>query len=85
MENNNISLTFDDLNTNKPSLNNNITFDQTITKKQFIELDNLNNISTKNTSFSEQVIDESPLETKIEQMSYDYTKPHREFLRVKQI
>ena len=83
MENNNDSFNIFHIDGN--SLNNDLTFSQTITKKQIVELDNLNNVSEKHTLFSDQVVDENPLETKTEQLSYDYTKPHREILRVKQI
>lgn len=76
---------FDIFHNDENNLNNNLTFSQTINQKQIIELDNLNNMSEKNTLFSTQVFDEIPVETKTEQLSYDYTKPHREILRVKQI
>lgn len=84
MENND-NVTFSEININGNSFNDNVTFSQTITKKQFVELDNLNNISEKNTSFSDQVVDGIPLGTNTEQLSYDYTKPYREILRVRQI
>ena len=85
MESNNTILNFNELNNNKQNLDDSITFSKTISKKEFIELDNLNNISEKNTSFSEKIVDETPIETKIEQLSYDDSKPHREILMVKQI
>lgn len=84
MENNNTNITFDELNP-KSDLDNNIAFSQTISKKELVQLNNLNNTTEKNTTFSEQIIDGIPLETNIEQFSYDYSKPHREILMVKQI